>query len=467
MDSISPAPATKCSSAAHIESSLMSTKSIVFAALLFLSGASKYASAQIIVWHVLRPSTIDSTLWSYYSLSACDDHNFIVVANYDSAWSNHLCFLHTSDAGYTWQARDPQLARPLSDYEEYDLTVFQTDSLHAIAVSDSGVIIRTADGGATWTRNDYLTSHILSGVHFSDANTGIIVGGAVIITTSDGGATWRAVSNPPYAWMRSCHSYGKGKFRAFNLDQGLIHTTYDGWNTWDSLHIRASSDTATGYRGIVGCEFIGQDSILAYGSMVVGTSQNTQRSRVLLSVDGGKSWVEQLDRFTYAWPSHFSASYAGLWVGGGGGNGEGTLYSTDRGLTWIDDSATLSLPPLWTKQGMDAVQVVSPTRAIGIFNGDIVDLNLSTLSVEQYEREIYGTHVYPNPASGFVNIQSTVGSTPIVLVDPLGREPIVAQLNPDGTLHIDISKLRNGVYQVNMFYNGTFLHITNLVVLPQ
>jgi hypothetical protein len=56
---------------------------------------------------------------------------------------------------------------------------------------NGGTILRTTNGGATWTEQSSGTTCRLFGVSFTDANTGTAVGrsGAILRTTS-GGVTW-------------------------------------------------------------------------------------------------------------------------------------------------------------------------------------------------------------------------------------------------------------------------------------
>jgi photosystem II stability/assembly factor-like uncharacterized protein len=61
------------------------------------------------------------------------------------------------------------------------------------------VIQRTINGGASWTLQTSGVGNTLSGVWFTDANTGFVVGGqgscspsiSTILRTTDGGATWK------------------------------------------------------------------------------------------------------------------------------------------------------------------------------------------------------------------------------------------------------------------------------------
>ena len=63
-----------------------------------------------------------------------------------------------------------------------------TDSLTAIAVGDSGISIRTTDGGASWESIASMTRNTLHGIVFSDALVGTMVGGGgTILRTTSGG----------------------------------------------------------------------------------------------------------------------------------------------------------------------------------------------------------------------------------------------------------------------------------------
>ena len=54
-----------------------------------------------------------------------------------------------------------------------------------------GIILRTSDGGVTWTAQSSGTPNTLYGVFFVDADTGTVVGNGTILRTDDGGTTWR------------------------------------------------------------------------------------------------------------------------------------------------------------------------------------------------------------------------------------------------------------------------------------
>ena len=68
-----------------------------------------------------------------------------------------------------------------------------TDVNRGIAVGDCSAILRTTDGGVTWTQQMSGAPEYLMGVSFPDVNTGFAVGSSgTIHRTTDGGVTWQA-----------------------------------------------------------------------------------------------------------------------------------------------------------------------------------------------------------------------------------------------------------------------------------
>jgi len=74
------------------------------------------------------------------------------------------------------------------------------DANTGTVVGDYGTIVRTTDGGNSWTVQASGTTQDLWAVSFTDANNGTAVGGTIggstILRTTDGGDTWVPESNP-------------------------------------------------------------------------------------------------------------------------------------------------------------------------------------------------------------------------------------------------------------------------------
>jgi photosystem II stability/assembly factor-like uncharacterized protein len=99
-----------------------------------------------------------------------------------------------ADSGWFWQNPTPTSALTF----DFLFGVSCADASTCTAVGDSGTIVRSADGGATWAAQSSGTGAHLRGVSCPDANTCTAVGNfrsvdggaAMILRTTNGGATW-------------------------------------------------------------------------------------------------------------------------------------------------------------------------------------------------------------------------------------------------------------------------------------
>jgi len=102
-----------------------------------------------------------------------------------------LCFSLISVLAFTqwtWQNPLPQ--------GNILTSVFFTDLNHGCAVGEAGTIIKTTDGGTTWTLQNSGTTLRLTSVAFINSNTGYAVGiFGIIIKTTDGGNTWNQINS--------------------------------------------------------------------------------------------------------------------------------------------------------------------------------------------------------------------------------------------------------------------------------
>lgn len=212
--------------------------------------------------------------------------------------------LLSDDQGSTWR----QSVTPV----RAGLTAVQfVDDQRGWAIGHLGVILRTQDGGATWTKQmdglqlvklfeqaaqslqdanaakaaqDY--AQLLAddgpdkpwlGLHFSDAQHGIVVGAYnLALRTADGGATWQPLSfalpNP-----KSLHLYGVkvlGSTVVIVGEQGLLMRSDDGGASFTAL--------SASYKGTwFGLVVLGDNDWLVYG--LRGTAYRT--------TDRGATWL--------------------------------------------------------------------------------------------------------------------------------------------------------------------------------
>jgi photosystem II stability/assembly factor-like uncharacterized protein len=159
------------------------------------TGSWAWVYVPTVVW------TLDggATWWSLVSGAGDDDLLGVSFtdANTGTAVGRNGTILRTTDGGATWVAQESG-----AQYGEDLFDVWFTDANIGTAVGLYGIILRTTDGGATWVRQPGPTPQdFLLGVSFADSNNGIVVGmyeggprglvdRGVIFRTKDGGATW-------------------------------------------------------------------------------------------------------------------------------------------------------------------------------------------------------------------------------------------------------------------------------------
>jgi photosystem II stability/assembly factor-like uncharacterized protein len=158
----------------------------------------------------------------------------------------------TQDAGVTWTPVN-NIPAPLPN-GICGLSVVNESVAYGVGRFDGppAVLIKTIDGGATWTSRDMepLATALID-CHFFDANHGLAVGGigsfalrhAVILSTSDGGVTWqtRYTSNRPgaeWCWKISFPTRTTGYVsieRQDALAPRYVAKTTDGGSTWTEV----------------------------------------------------------------------------------------------------------------------------------------------------------------------------------------------------------------------------------------
>ncbi len=138
------------------------------------------------------------------------------------------------------------------------VSVFAIDSLHAWVSGNGGHIFATLDGGSSWTQQNYpppQSGYVIRGFWFFDAAYGYALGDTgtsgrfVLLRTTDGGATWTHLANEPA---------GDGNlFTAANLicctdrqhvwfggPNSLVYRTTDGGDIWSTAAVGTGPVTA-------------------------------------------------------------------------------------------------------------------------------------------------------------------------------------------------------------------------------
>jgi photosystem II stability/assembly factor-like uncharacterized protein len=184
----------------------------------------------------------------------------------------------------------------------------------------SGQILRTVDGGATWQAAATLGEGFLETIHFVDAGRGFLAGdGGRLLATSDGGATWRPALEAPadiafygLVFFTPEHGFAGGVDMAQR--RGRVFETRDGGKTWAD---RSAELTGFGFTDALAMPGPGQ-------ALVGGTSM------VYRTEDRGATW-QAIDIGARGGVRGLFAGPEKVWAVGAKGL---VAHSSDIGQTW-------------------------------------------------------------------------------------------------------------------------------------
>jgi photosystem II stability/assembly factor-like uncharacterized protein len=153
-----------------------------------------------------------------------------------------LCLLPAAAAGQAGEARQHAVKAPLA-VSSLLLGAAVRDDL-VVAVGERGHILVSADSGRSWRQAEVETRALLTGVFMHDARLGWAVGhDEVVVRTRDGGLTWTRVHNAPEhekplldVWFADARTG-----LAVGAYGGLLATD-DGGDTWTPRKVRGEDD---------------------------------------------------------------------------------------------------------------------------------------------------------------------------------------------------------------------------------
>ena len=215
---------------------------------------------------------------------------------------------YKSLAQTTWQWQNPL---PQGN-DLNDIHVFSSDS--AIAVGGNGTILKTIDGGTSWTLIQSGTKAILRSICFINNNTGWAVGDSgIVLKTTDSGENWKrySVGDPLYNMLLSVHfidnNYGWAVGGA-----GKIFKTTNGGTNW----------VMSSFSGNLMTDVFFSDSSNGWICGTFGT--------ILKTTNGGESWTAYTGSAIHNFHSLFFIDSLKGWACGTGA----IITTTNGGLNW-------------------------------------------------------------------------------------------------------------------------------------
>jgi photosystem II stability/assembly factor-like uncharacterized protein len=189
-------------------------------------------------------------------------------------------FLHTTDAGISWQSVNVPsgIWAQGADF---------ADALHGVAVGDEGSVVRTDDGGATWTSVQLPMAARLWDVSFAEGVAYACGSNGLLLRSNDFGATWKQISSGAAHTARDLSAIDGHRAWAAN-ENGEIALTTNGGQLWERINVDGFDEF-----GDLWCvDFIDENFGWAAGQQQVFGSVYTD-GRIARSTDGGRTWTQK------------------------------------------------------------------------------------------------------------------------------------------------------------------------------
>lgn len=207
-----------------------------------------------------------------------DTNRWLVTRGAESAPTNPAEVGYSDDGGYTWTNVDVESGgtRHASDSG----ALFALNKRNVWFGTTGGYIFFSDDGGATWTAQSEgtLTTEDINEVHFYDENVGMAVANSgVVLKTSDGGETWGSATSitgtPNVLTVQVLDT----NMALVGTSNGYIYMTFDGGTTWTQKYSVSGGSV---------------DSIHAVNMYVIWAVSNTSApvGTIIRSRNGGYSW---------------------------------------------------------------------------------------------------------------------------------------------------------------------------------
>lgn len=202
-------------------------------------------------WTWANPSPYGSVLWR------------VELASDDVAYAigSGLSVLKSSDGGANWE-----IAFSLLDavVDRHSTTTFRAlvavDEQEVWAVGDAGFVVRTTDGGVSWSDLSIDESRTLRDLHVFDQQRAMVVGDrGAFYSTIDAGTSWNPVAHPVPSADLNVVSFASDDAGWFGGDDTTMYSTTDGGSNWADASFGLGGDILRG-------------EALANGQMLVMTS---------------------------------------------------------------------------------------------------------------------------------------------------------------------------------------------------
>jgi len=324
----------------------------------------------------------------------------------------------------------------------------------------NGNIIKTIDGGTTWTLQPNNVSDEIHAVSFSDPDTGWVVSYYKIAHTTDGGQTWTVQKTDFGAGYWDCYAIN-GTTCIVSGWAGRIEKTTNGGVTWTMVNSTPDAD-------LHDIDFCNDSLGYAVGA----------HSTILKTTDSGNTWIQDsLDNLNKILNTVDCISSDYVYVMGGSAiynsdfscfnivatvDGPGVIEPEGIQRVAENSSITFSFYPHDQAQvsglSIDGVLVSTPSNNTYTFNSVIAPHTIVAYFQTGISENDLNFTIFPNPTSTEIVIKKrTEGVDPIKyeLIDLFGRVYLKGTLYESEQI-LSIGFLPSAIYFLKITENNRY-----------
>ena len=400
-------------------------KHLTLSILLFSLSLSLYSQ-----WVSLDSGT-NQDLWAI----SFADENVGYAGGGPWQFSSNCVITKTVDGGENWVAQNPVSFVSCI----FGLTALNADTIFAVgcnATAYYGLILRSFDGGESWTTKNISNSWGFYCVEFPTESIGYTCGwNGRIYKTIDAGENWSSLPSGSSLTFRRMsiidENLGFAACGSDHASTNKIYKTTNG-NNW-SLVTNFGSSFIIG-----GMHFFDENN-----GVVVGVSGNS--AAIKRTSDGGENWDDVLiGNYSLVLEAlHFEGNRG--WAAGKSGGNSAIFYSNNGGETWELNSQELTHTPYGIASADTNYYIAGISGMIMSYSGDP---SVGLFSPEKRE----SLNLFPNPASNIVSVDliNYPSAKSFEIYNVIGGMVLRKNITDEQLLRVDISSLEKGVYLVKL-----------------
>lgn len=379
--------------------------------------------------------------------------------------------------------------------------VFFLNTYKGWCIGDSGLILKTSNGGLNWKNYDSVATSNLNAITFTSELIGYIAGeNGLILRTSDGGNSWSKskISSHSFSHLSFVSNF-VGYVCAKNSN--YIYRTFNGGDSWDSVDTGFGLDCVffvSPNTGWISARLLSGNAIykttnfglnwmrqyftggndMIYSLFFIdstngwcGSPYSTLASNptIFKTTNGGDNWF---DPYRYTFFPSLSIYFVDLNHGWAGGYSGSIHYTSNSGNNWVRQTPEIGTRIYRSIYFVDLLTGWCVGDSGRILKTTTGGLTYAMNSISEIPNNYYVSQNYPNPFNPSTRIVYKCilrGHVLLKIFDMLGND-VAILVNEDklpGAYEVvfDGSSFPSGLYFYELQVDGTVIDTKRMILL--